>query len=51
MRKLIELAVASALVVIVAGSGNKAATPSTSPAASTGAAATDGKKPTIGVAI
>ncbi|WP_171629491.1 hypothetical protein [Paenibacillus plantarum] len=51
MRKLIALAVASALVVTVAGCGNKAATPTTSPAGSTGAAATDGKNPTIGVAV
>ncbi|NOV04489.1 galactose ABC transporter substrate-binding protein [Paenibacillus planticolens] len=60
MKKLITLAVASALVATVAGCGSKTETaPSTSPAASTstGAAATaapaktEAKKPTIGVAI
>ncbi|MZQ82268.1 substrate-binding domain-containing protein [Paenibacillus sp. 5J-6] len=59
MKKLITLAVASALVATVAGCGAKTDKPAASPAASTstGAAATtapaktDGKKPTIGVAI
>ena len=56
MKKLITLAVAGALVATVAGCGNKAATPSPAPAATTGAAATPkaadtAKKPTIGVAI
>jgi uncharacterized lipoprotein YehR (DUF1307 family) len=47
LKKLITLAVASALVATVAGCGNKAQTPATTPAASTGAAGTTSTRLTV----